>query len=78
MAFSALTLLVGGQEGHPAYKNLTDKVLAWLSPGSRWIYRAYGSADATADPSSLLQQNPNQNGLSFWYRLTWVVPDKES
>ena len=31
VAFSALTLLVGCQEGHPARKNLTDEVLAWLS-----------------------------------------------
>jgi len=30
-AFSALTLLVGWQEGHPARKNLSDEVLAWLS-----------------------------------------------
>ena len=30
-AFSALTLLVGWQEGHVARKNLTDEVLAWLS-----------------------------------------------
>jgi len=30
-AFSALTLLVGPQEGHPAYKNLSGGVLAWLS-----------------------------------------------
>ena len=28
-AFSALTLLVGCQEGHPARKNLTDEVLAF-------------------------------------------------
>ena len=27
---SALTLLVGCQEGHPARKNLTDEVLAWI------------------------------------------------
>ena len=32
-AFSALTLLVGCQEGHPAHKNLTGEVLAWLSSG---------------------------------------------
>jgi len=31
VAFSALTLLVGRQEGHPAYKNLSGEVLAWLS-----------------------------------------------
>jgi len=29
--FSALTLLVGRQEEHPACKKLSDKVLAWLS-----------------------------------------------
>jgi len=31
VAFSALTLLVGGQEGHPACKKLSGGVLAWLS-----------------------------------------------
>ena len=32
MSFSALTLLVGQQEGHPACKKLwSDGVLAWLS-----------------------------------------------
>jgi len=30
-AFSALILLVGRQEGHPACKNLSGGVLAWLS-----------------------------------------------
>jgi len=30
-AFSALTLLVGRQEGHPASKKLSGEVLAWLS-----------------------------------------------
>jgi len=29
-AFSALTLLVGRQEGHPACKKLSGGVLAWL------------------------------------------------
>ena len=31
MAFGALSLLVGRQEGHPACKKLSDGVLAWLS-----------------------------------------------
>jgi len=31
MAFSALTLLVGRQEGHPACKKLSGGELAWLS-----------------------------------------------
>ena len=35
VAFSALTLLVGCQEGHPVRKNLTDEVLAWLSSGAK-------------------------------------------
>jgi len=30
-AFSALTLLVGQQEGHPACKKLSGGVVAWLS-----------------------------------------------
>ena len=30
-AFSALTLLVGRQEGHPACKKQSGGVLAWLS-----------------------------------------------
>ena len=35
LAFSALTLLVGRQEGHPACKKLSGGVLAWLSVWSR-------------------------------------------
>ena len=31
LAFSALTLLVGRQEGHPACKKLSGGVLVWLS-----------------------------------------------
>jgi len=31
IAFSALTLLVGRQEGHPACKKLSGGMLAWLS-----------------------------------------------
>jgi len=31
LAFSVLTLLVGRQEGHPAWKNLSGGVLVWLS-----------------------------------------------
>jgi len=33
-AFSALTLLVGRQEGHPACKKLSGGLLAWLSAWS--------------------------------------------
>jgi len=34
-AFSALTLLVGRQEGHPACKKQSIGVLAWLSVWSK-------------------------------------------
>jgi len=51
--FSALTLLVGRQEGHPACKKLSGGMLAWLS-GMR-CRLAYSPADATATHSPLLQ-----------------------
>jgi len=35
IVFSALTLLVGQQEGHPASKRLSGEVLAWLSALSK-------------------------------------------
>jgi len=35
VAFSALTLLVGRQEGHPACKKLSGGVLTWLSVWSK-------------------------------------------
>jgi len=34
-AFSALTLLVGRQEGHPACKKLSGGVLVWLTVWSK-------------------------------------------
>jgi len=35
MAFRALTLLVGRQEGHPTCKKLSGDLLAWLSVWSK-------------------------------------------
>jgi len=35
LSLSALTLLVGRQEGHPACKKLSGEVLAWLSVWSK-------------------------------------------
>jgi len=46
IAFSALMVVVGRQEGHPACKTLSSEVLAC----KRF---AYGPADATATSSSL-------------------------
>ena len=53
-AFSALMLLVGRQEGHPACKKQSGGVLAWLSVWSE-VLTAYGPADATATHCLLLQ-----------------------
>jgi len=50
---SALMLLVGRQEGHPACKELSGGVLAWLSGAKCRL--AYGPADATATHYLLLQ-----------------------
>jgi len=35
LAFSVSMLLVGQQEGHPAYKKLSGGMLAWLSVWAR-------------------------------------------
>jgi len=52
VAFSALTLLVGRQEGHPACKKPSGVVLAWLSVCSEV---QTDPADATATHCLLLQ-----------------------
>ena len=53
-AFSALTLLVGRQEGHPAGKKLSSGVLAWLSVWSE-VQTCICPADFTATHCLLLQ-----------------------
>ena len=74
-AFSALTLLVGRQEGHSACKKkLSSGVLAWLSVWSKvqtcicpsWCH--CHSLSLASAKSRLV--------LPFWYRLTWVVLEK--
>ena len=76
-AFSALMLLVGRQEGHPACKKY-GVMRCWHGYLSRarckWF--AYGSADATATPSSLASAKsrmvyPSGTGLP---RLSWKRP----
>jgi len=74
-AFSALTLLVGRQEGQPACKKLRGGVLAWLPVWSKvqtciWPSWCHCHLLSLASVKSRLV-------LPFWYRLTWVVPDKE-
>jgi len=53
-AFSALTLLVGRQEGHPACKKLSGEVLDGYLSGAK-CRLAYSSVDATATHCLLLQ-----------------------
>ena len=53
-AFSALTLLVGWQEGHPACKKLSGGCWHGYLSGAR-CRLAYGPADATATHCLLLQ-----------------------
>ena len=72
--FSALTLLVGRQEGHPAFKKLSGGVLVWLSVCSEvqtctrpsWCH--CHSLSLASVKSRLV--------LPFWYRLTRVDLDK--
>ena len=66
IAFSALTLLVGRQEGHHACKKLSGGVLAWLSVWSElqtciWPSRFHCYSLSLASVKSRLV-------LSLWYR----------
>ena len=72
--FSALMLLVGRQEGHPACKKQSGGVLVWLSVWSKmqtciWPSWCHCHSLSLASVKSRLV-------LPFWYRLTWVVPEK--
>ena len=75
LAFSALTLLVRWQEGHPACKKLwSGGVLAWLSVCSEvqtciWPSWCHCHSLSLASVKSRLV-------LPFWYQLTRVVPEK--
>jgi len=53
IAFSALTMLVGWQEGHPACKNWLMRCWCGYLSEVRCKWFACGPADATATPSSL-------------------------
>ena len=74
-AFSALTLLVGWQEGHSACKKVNGGVLAWLSVWGKvqicrwpsWCH-CHSLSESLASVKSILV-------LPFLYRLTRVIPD---
>jgi len=73
-AFSALTLLVGRQEGHPACKKLSDGVLGWLSVCSK-VQTCIRPSGCHCHSLSLASVK-SRLVLSFWYWLTRVVLDK--
>ena len=73
-AFSALTLLVGRQEGHPACKKLSSGVLAWLSVWSE-VQTCIRPSWCHCHSLSLASVK-SRLVLPFWYQLTRVVPDK--
>jgi len=73
-AFSALTLLVGRQEGHPACKNLSGGVLPWFSVWSE-VQTCIWPSWCHCHPLALAWVK-SRLVLPFWYRLTWVVPEK--
>ena len=75
-AFSALTLLVGRQEGHPACKKLSGEVLAWLSVWSEVQTCIWPSWCHCHSLSLALASVKSRLVLPFWYRLTQVVPEK--
>ena len=64
----------GRQKGHPACKKLSGGVLAWLSVWSKvqtciWPSWCHSHSQSLASVKSRVV-------LPFWYRLTWVVPEK--
>ena len=71
LSFSALSLLVGRQEGHPACKNLSGEVLAWLSVWSKVQIIFIWSSWCHCHPISC--SSKIQHGLPFWCWHTQAV-----
>jgi len=82
MYTTALTLLVGHQEQHPACKDFSDEVLLWLSVWSEVQIFAYGPADATASQNPIISSHLNPD----WFylsgtglpRLSWKEAIKQA
>jgi len=72
-AFSALTLLVGRQEGHPACKKTE-----WWDVGMviclGWDADLHMSQQMPL-PLTISCSSKSRLVLPFWYQLTWVVLD---
>ena len=74
LSFSALTLLVWRQEGHPACKKLSSEVLAWFSVWSE-LQTCIRPSRCHCHSLSLASLK-SRLVLPFWYWLIRVVPDK--
>ena len=64
-------LLVGRQEGYPACKKLSGGVLSVWSEVQTCIWPSWCHCHSLS-----LASVKSRFVLPFWYRLTWVVPDK--
>jgi len=71
LAFSALTLLVGQQEGHPACKKWVVGCWCGSLSGTRCIWPSWCHCHSLS-----LASVKSRLVLPFWYWLTWVVPEK--
>jgi len=76
-ACSALTLLVGREEEHPACRNWVMSCCCGYLSGARFRLFAYGPADASAirKHRHLLASFESRLVLPFWNRLAQVVPE---
>ena len=76
-AFSALTLLVGRQEEHPACKKLSDEMLVWLSVWSKVQIVCMWSSWCSCIPNPIIScLIKSWLVLPFCYRHSQVVLEK--
>ena len=77
-AFSPLTLLVGWQEGHPAYKKLVRYWRGYLSRARYWVHIVCIWPSWCHCHSLSLGLIKSRLVIPFWYQLTRVVLEKGS
>jgi len=68
-AFSALTLLIGRQEGYPAWWGAGVIICLWRGAHLHTV-------QLMPLPFTVCSFSKIQIDLPFWYRLIWVVPEK--
>jgi len=66
-AFSALTQMVGRQEGHPACKNLSGGVLAWYLS---WVRSDLHMAQQMPLPLTISCSSKSRLALPSWFYLS--------